>query len=226
MKRHLLYIILSLISFGAFAQRQYTPKFYIGGKAGMALSKMTFEPSVKQSMLTGYMGGLTLKYTEEKHFGLIAEILIEQRGWSENFEEHPFSYDRKLTYLQIPLLTHIYFGSDKFKGFFNLGPEVGYLISDKISANFDYNNIDNVPNFPTKNRMTEQLYTPVKNKFDYGISAGLGGEFLFKQRHAISLEARYYFGLGNIYPDSKRDTFSASRSMSIMVTLGYSFRLK
>ncbi|MDE7135318.1 MAG: PorT family protein, partial [Muribaculaceae bacterium] len=76
------------------------------------------------------------------------------------------------------------------------------------------------------NRMTEQMITPVKNKFDYGITAGLGGEFLISRNHSVFVEARYYFGLGNIFPASKKDTFSASRNSSISVTAGYFFRLK
>jgi hypothetical protein len=51
-------------------------------------------------------------------------------------------------------------------------------------------------------------------------------ELITKKRHSITLEARYYYGLGNIYPSSKKDTFSASRGSSIQLTLGYLFRLK
>ena len=39
-------------------------------------------------------------------------------------------------------------------------------------------------------------------------------------------EARYYFGLGNIFPSSKADTFGGSRNMSLEFSLGYNFRLR
>ncbi len=226
MKKTTIIVLVTLFfSLAASAQRYYTPKISIGGKAGATLSQMSFSPDVKQSMIQGYMAGVSIKYTEENYFGLIAELNIEQRGWQEDFEEHPFSYKRQLTYFQIPLLTHIYFGSEKFKGFVNLGPEIGFLIGDKATANFDYKNPASVPNFPA-NRMTEQLYTDVKNKFDYGISGGLGIEYIIKKRHSIIIEGRYYFGLGSIYPDKKKDTFSASRSTSILVSLGYMYCFK
>ena len=51
-------------------------------------------------------------------------------------------------------------------------------------------------------------------------------EFIVKRRHSFMLEGRYYFGLGNIYKDSKRDFFSASRNQSIEVTLKYMFRVR
>ena len=210
----------------AKAQTHYIPHVWVGGHAGMTMSEMSFSPSVRQSMVQGMTAGLSFRYAEERHVGLIAEFNISQRGWKEDFEGAPFSYSRRLTYMEIPVLTHIFFGSPKFKGFFNLGPVVGYMIGDNIKSDFDYAHPDQVPGFPLSNRSTEQMAMEIKNKFDYGITAGAGCEFVVKRRHAFTLEARYYFGLGNIYPSSKKDTFSASRGTSIMVTLGYMFRLK
>lgn len=210
----------------AKAQTHYIPHVWVGGHAGMTMSEMSFSPSVRQSMVQGMTAGLSFRYAEERHVGLIAEFNISQRGWKEDFEGAPFSYSRRLTYMEIPVLTHIFFGSPKFKGFFNLGPVVGYMIGDNIKSDFDYAHPDQVPGFPLTNRSTEQMAMEIKNKFDYGITAGAGCEFVVKRRHAFTLEARYYFGLGNIYPSSKKDTFSASRGTSIMVTLGYMFRLK
>ena len=72
------------------------------------------------------------------------------------------------------MLTHIFFGSDRAKGFFNCGPEIGYMIAHSTSSNFDYEHYEDIENFPIANRHNEQLIEPIKSKFDYGISAGLG----------------------------------------------------
>lgn len=226
MRRIVLLLTVFLGIMAAKAQTHYIPHVWVGGHAGMTMSEMSFSPSVRQSMVQGMTAGLSFRYAEERHVGLIAELNISQRGWKEDFEGAPFSYSRRLTYMEIPVLTHIFFGSPKFKGFFNLGPVVGYMIGDNIKSDFDYAHPDEVPGFPLTNRSTEQMAMEIKNKFDYGITAGAGCEFVVKRRHAFTLEARYYFGLGNIYPSSKKDTFSASRGTSIMVTLGYMFRLK
>ena len=177
-------LLLSVVGLTASAQAHYTSKVAIGGKAGVTLSKMSFAPSTKQSFVVGETMGITVRYWEERHFGLIAELNLEQ-----------------------------------------LGPEVGYMISTSYSSNFDVHNIANIPDFPP-NRETDQMVLEPTNKFDYGISGGAGIEFTIKRKHLINLEARYYFGIGNIFPDERRDTFSASRGMSILVTLGYSYRLK
>lgn len=225
--RLLLSFSICLLSFAAcFGQRIYEPHFAIGGKAGVTLSNMSFTPGVEQSMNQGITMGIVARYTEEKFFGLIGELKIEQRGWKEKFEGTSFNYSRTLTYIQLPLLTHIYFGGKKFKGFVNLGPSVGYMISSSISANFDYENPASVEGFPIENRHINQMVMPIKNKFDYGILGGAGIEFVIKKRHSIMLEGRYYYGLGNIFPAKKKDEFSASRGTSIEVTLGYMFHIK
>lgn len=227
--RRILLILALLIPSALLAQREYSPKFYLGAKGGATLSRMTFSPGVHQKMVQGVTMGVSAKYVEENIFGLLAEVNITQRGWKEDFERDlapEFDYSRKLTYIQIPFMTHIYFGSDKFKGFINLGPEFGYMIGDKISANFEYNNIKDIPGFPTTMRTNEQMSMEIERKFDYGIAAGAGMEFIVKRKHSFQLEGRFYYGLGNIFNDSKRDFFSASRGMSIEITLGYMIRVK
>jgi len=225
MKRILLALITVVAALTATAETHYKPHISIGGRAGVSMSQMSFSPSVKQLWNRGTAGAITFRYTEEKIFGLIAELGWVQRGWKEDFEDAPFNYSRTLTYINLPLLTHIYFGSRRFKAFINLGPQFSYLIGSSINADFDYENPKQISNFP-RNRQTEQLYTDVKNKFDYGICASVGAEFYVQPRHSVLVEARFYYGLGNIYPATKADTFSASRSMSLELTLGYNFRLK
>lgn len=219
-------IILAATAVGTRAETHYKPHIAIGARAGMSMSQVSFSPSVKQLWNNGTAGAVTFRYSEEKIFGVIAELGWQTRGWKENFEDTPFSYSHSLTYLRLPLLTHIYFGAPRFKAFINLGPEFSYMVADKISADFDYRNPASVPDFPIANRMTEQMATPIKNKFDYGIAGGAGFEFYISPRNSIVVEGRYYFGLGNIFPAAKADTFSASRNSSIEISLGYNFRLK
>ena len=192
-----LILLLALPASRMAAQRHYIPHVHVGVHGGMSLSNQSFYPSIKESMLSGAQFGVSFRYAEERHVGLLAELNIEQRGWKENFEEDPFSFQRQLTYIELPIMTHIFFGSRTVKGFFNLGPEVGYMIGDKSTANFPYMDLPAVDGFPA-----------------------------IRRRNSITLEGRYYYGLGNIFPSSRKDVFSASRGSSIQITLGYLFRLK
>lgn len=213
------------IAISATAESHYKPHISVGAHAGFAMSQMSFSPSISQNWSDGFTIGGQFRYAEEKIFGLIGELNITQRGWKEHFRDHEdLDYHRTLTYISVPLMTHIYFGSSRFKGFVNLGPEFSVMIGDNISSNFDYHNPQEA-GIPTS-RHTEQLTMDISSRFDYGITAGLGAEYYMKPRHSAYLEVRFYYGLGNIFPSSKADTFSASRSMTLSATLGYNFRLK
>lgn len=227
--RILLLKFLILIAAGGFTasgQRHYVPHVHVGAHGGASLSTVSFFPSVKDKMLQGAQFGVSVRYAEERHVGLMAELNIEERGWAEDLSGTPLEYSHRTTYVELPLLTHIFFGSRVVKCFFNLGPEIGFMLSDKVHSNFDYRNPESVPGFPHDNRHLEQMKLEITNRFDYGITAGAGVEFVIRKRHSVMLEGRYYFGLGNIFPSAKKDYFSSSRGSSILITLGYMFRLK
>lgn len=212
----------------AAAQTHYVPHMSVGVRGGVDMSNIAFSPKVKQSMLMGANFGFAFTYAEERHVGLRAELNLAQRGWKENFEEHndAFSYSRTINYITLPVMTHIFFGGRHVKCLFNLGPEFGFMLSDSRKANFDYNDPQSVPDFPLQNRYVDQMGMKIKNRFDYGITAGIGVEFLINRWHSIQIEARYYFGLGNIYSATKRDEFGASRNNTISASVGYFFRFK
>lgn len=218
-------VILTVSALQAPAQKHYREHLWVGVHGGLSMSRQSFSPSIDQKSHNGFTGGVTFRYAEEKIFGLIGELNLVQRGWQENFKDNPeLSYKRNLTYISLPIMTHIYFGSRRFKGFVNLGPEFSYMLSDSKSANFDYSD-PTAAGIPAS-RVARQMTMDIKNKFDYGITAGAGIEFYLRPRHSLVLEARYYFGLGNIFPSTKADYFSASRASAIQVTLGYNFRLR
>lgn len=209
-----------------YGQTHYKSHVWVGGRAGAGLSRVEFSPSVPQKFRIASTGAVTFRYAEEKVFGLVAELGWAQRGWEEDFEESPLTYSRSLTYINLPIMTQIIFGGERVKCFFNIGPEIAYMISSSTSANFDFNNLSTVTAWPERDRQTDQLAMEIANKFDYGIVGGVGCEFYVNPRNSVTLEARYYFGLGNVFKSTKADTFSASRCSSIEVCVGWFFRVK
>lgn len=217
--------LMMLTTLEVTAQTHYRSRVSVGLKGGVDFSRVFFNPSVKQSMLVGAVAGVSIRYIEEDHFGLIAELNFEQRGWKENFEGAPYSYSRTINYVQIPLLAHIYFGR-RGRFFFNAGPEIGFVLGSSAKSNFDPYDIGNLPNFPSVHKNTQEMTMDVNQKIDFGISAGLGGEFFATPRHSFYLEGRFYYGLGNILKSGRQEPFSASNTMSVMATVGYWFRIK
>lgn len=205
------------------AETHYKPHISVGAHAGVGISRMSFSPSVPQSWLVGPQFGGQIRYAEEKIVGVMAELNVAGRGWKETFEDNPgLSYSRSLYYITLPIMTHVNFGTTRAKCFFNIGPEFGVMFASHTASNFDYKNPgDLLPG----TRRVNQMSMKVSNYFDYGITAGLGGEYYLKPKQAVYLEARFYFGLGNIFPSTKADEFSASRSMALTFNVGYNFRI-
>ena len=226
MKRLAFIFTALVVSFTAFSQTHYEGTISIGGKAGATLSKVNFNPTVEQQMLPGMTAGMMFRYIEEKHFGLIAELNLTQRGWKEKFDDIDYNYSHRLTYLELPVMTHIFFGNQRVKGFFNLGPELNVMIADGIKSNFEYQNAGGIDYFIQDTRHVEQMAMSISNRLDYGICGGAGLELNLNNRNSLLLEGRFFYGLTDIFPSHKTDVFSSSNSMTIMVTLGYFYRLK
>lgn len=231
MKQNLL-IIAFIITFGLFssaerinAQTHYQSRLFIGAKGGIESSHVFFNPGIRQKLPIGGVAGLMFRYVEESHFGLIAEVNMAQRGWKENYDETEYEYQRTLNYIEIPVLAHVYFGK-RGKFFFNVGPEISFMISESTKSNFDYAKVTSITGHPALKREHSELTLPVQNKVDFGICAGLGGEFNINPKNSINLEARFYYGIGNIFKAGRRDPFRASNGMSIGITAGYWFRIK
>lgn len=222
--RFLLFLVL-LSSLSVAAQTHYESRVFLGAKAGAAMSRVFFNPTVKQGMQPGAVVGISVKYVEESHFGLLAELNFVQRGWKENFEEAPYNYSRTINYLELPVMTHIFFGR-RGKFFFNAGPQIGLCLGESTKANFDPYDTASLPDFPNTNRRNSQMTIPVQVKFDYGICAGLGGEFSVNPKNSIGIEARAYYGLGNIFHSKRKDIFSSSNFLSFSLCAFYTFRVK
>lgn len=201
----------------ASAQKRIPREVHIGAVGGQTLSEYTFHPSVTQKYTRGYTAGVAVRYIEETLFGLQAELHLTQRGYSDMYEEEPeLQFCRKLTYLELPVLAHVYFkAGQKHEVTFDAGPKLGYYLWDDIEStlpeNFGQLGDDH------QGYVYKHHSLPVTKKFDYGIMAGLGYEFKFSPSMSAQIAGRYYYGLGNMWPDSKADDFEVSSNQSIQL---------
>lgn len=147
-----------------------------------------------------------------KNLGLQAELNFIQHGWDEKFEDQPqYKYSRTINYFELPILTHIYFGSKRFRVFVNLGPKIGYAFGEKTDENL---------NGAKPNTENEQHDMPIEKKFDWGLCGGPGIE-LRTGIGSFLLEGRYYYALGDIFNSRKEDYFSKSSSQVISAKITY-----
>ena len=224
--KKLLIIILSLAALTASAQIEEPRSiFELGVSGGMNLSKMDLQPSLRQKMLKGANGGLSIRYTSEKYFSMICaaqlEVNYSQRGWEEEFDkELPYTFTRTLNYIEVPFLAHLAWGQEPcgLQFFINLGPQLGFFLGDEEEYG---GGLDPA----TRPESIRPIYgKEVENKFEYGIAGGAGLEWKTKAGNFF-VEGRYYYGLSDIFHNSKTDDFGRSANQTITVRLGYSVRL-
>ena len=239
MRNFIISAVLSIVPVAMTAQiGEHRNDLAIGFNGGLNMSSVSFTPKVSQAKLNGITGGLSVRYVCEKYFStvcsLYGEINYSQMGWKEDIVDVndmpvintatglPEEYSRTVNYIQVPLMAHLAWGREQkgFAFFVNLGPQFGIYMSESTKTNFDFsdrNAADRV------NPVCAQDTMAVENKFDYGIAAGAGIEFSHPKVGHFLLEGRYYYGLGNIYGDSKRDYFGSSNFGTITVKLAYLF---
>ncbi len=241
MKRRFFSLVLLLQLFYLTASAQvgaYRNEFAIGGNAGYVLSQVGFMPEVPQQMHTGETFGLSFRYTSEKYFNSICAVTAElnyiSTGWKQDIltpSDEPVinpstgrseQYSRDITYLQIPILARMGWGRERkgFQFFFQVGPQFGIYLTEQTFMNYT-NEQRNLAARTSK--IVAQETMPVEHKFDYGIAGGGGLEYSHPKVGHFLLEGRYYYGLGDIYGNSKRDYFGRSNLSNIVIKFSYLF---
>lgn len=239
-----LFVVFFLSCMSMFAQvGEHRNDFSIGFNGGLTMSNVGFMPEVPQDWHKGMTGGLTLRYTCEKYFNsicaIVAEVNYAQVGWKEKIQTPndlpvintvtglPEEYQRDMTYLQVPVFARMGWGRERrgLQFFVQAGPQVGFFLNEKTKMNFPWDSRTPVYKDGTgrTSSIVAQDTMSVQRKIEYGISAGAGLELSLKHVGHFLLEGRYYYGLGDIFANSKRDYFGRSNLNVVTVKLTYLF---
>lgn len=220
------FILLLMAAFTTLTARSQTGEqlhnLSLGFNGGINMSSVSFAPKVSQKNLIGPGAGLSVRYIHERWFGMLCGVQMElnyaQRGWNEFYEDYPeLVYRRKLTYLEVPLMAHIGFGKKEgaMKFFIHAGPQFSYFLNDSRHEEGDW---------LSSRYHIHQHDQDVEHKFDYGVAGGAGIELRTGIGH-FQLEGRYYFGLSDIFGNTKADYFSRSANSVIGIKLTYLYDL-
>lgn len=223
---YIIAILSTLLGTTALAQVE-SPRssLEIGVSGGMNLNRMELQPSIRQGLRRGMNGGFHVRYTSEKYFSMICatqlEVNFSQRGMIEDFDDGTSNYYSRLTnYIEVPFFAHLSWGKEEsgFQFFLNLGPQFGFFLSESERYYGDWK-----PEYrPTTIR---PLYgKALENKFEYGIAGGLGLEYKSRIGNFF-IEGRYFYGLSDIFHNSKADEFGRSANTTITARIGYSFTI-
>lgn len=140
----------------------------------------------------GLTAGVSGQYNFKDWMGVRVDLNFTQK----NYQMHramldQWEYCYRNNYVQLPVMAAFSFGGNRLRGFCNLGFYTGFWLKSHLSGT-DYN------------AYTEQwvnINEDVKfnadrdNRWDAGLLAASGLEYLMGKHWAIQLEARYYHGL-------------------------------
>ena len=144
-------------------------KSKLGVIAGFQISDESGDEIESSASRSGYFAGLSFKPNFSDKLGLEMNLVYATMG-----AEFQSQYKDNLDYLQLPVCLNIKVVE---KLSFQIGPQVGYL----ISANFD--DVD---------------YVDTLNPIDYGLTGGL--QFHFQNN--LGITGKFYQGLANINSDT------------------------
>ncbi len=226
MRRLSLILIACIVAIKTMAQvGELRDNVSIGFNGGYNLSSVDFSPTIKQGLQPGYTGGATLRYTTEKYFALICaaqlEVNFAQRGWNETIDDgSDNTYRRTTNYIEIPFFAHLGWGKEDrgFQFFINAGPQIGLFLSDEEFYGFTQEKPWDPSNRP--NNQTAQYGKKVENTLEYGIAGGAGIELKTGIGNFI-VEGRYFFGLSDMFGNSKADPFGRSANTTITAKITY-----
>ena len=226
MYKRLLPILVAMLMFGGTASAQLRlrhPEMYVGVHGGVMASTVNFSPTVPHmsvltdSWILGGNGGFVFRYSEQKCCAVQVELNYMTRGWGEHATatetSEAVSYTRTLHYLELPFLMHIYFGSQTWRGFVNVGPQIGYCLKDDAGKG-------------TKQTGEVHQYAALDNKFDWGVAGGLGAYCRTKNAGLYQLEVRFNYSFGTLFASKSSDYFSQSNPMCLSINFAWMWEIK
>ena len=223
----LLSLLLLTLALAAHAQvGEYRSALALGVNGGYALNKVSFNPTIKQDFKGGLTGGVTLRYTCERYFGMVCALQAEanyaQLGWKERIETSSDTYERTINYVQVPLLARLGYGKEDrgVMGYLVLGPQLGFCLSESEQRGGEWSDATLALR---PNRVTGQYDKKVEKTFEYGLTGGLGIEVNTRKAGHFMLEGRYYFALSDIFNNGKADPFGRSANGTIIAKVTYLF---
>jgi hypothetical protein len=168
----------------------------VGPRIGVNFATMAFDPEEEgfdPKSRTGLQAGLVVNIGVNEMFSIQPEILFSQKGYK--VEETEDGIEGKLdvatSYLEVPILAKVQFGSGGVKPFINAGPYFGYWMGGNTKLTIDGDDIFD-EDFDFDDESMDNA-----NRMDIGLSVGAGIGFDAGPGQ-LTLDVRYGLGLTSL----------------------------
>ena len=171
----------------------------IGPEAGVNFSKYGMDADENETK-AGFAGGIFLTYSVINTFGVTGKILYSEKG-SRNG-----SSEQKLKYIEVPLTGRFFLNKEgKFRPNLFLGPSFSFLCG--VSNKVDGSDAVNVKDYKTD-----------FNTYDFGVTGGVGLNFILRPEMRLLIDGRYTYGLSDLTKAN-----GAVNNETFTITAGVSF---
>jgi hypothetical protein len=228
-----------------FAKPAYT-QFSVGVEAGVAnnylVTNVSNLVSTQYNTLSGFSATVPVTYKVTDWFGLKASLGFMQKNYEyarTGFYQGVYE-DFTNGYVQLPVMGQFMFGSDKIKGYANLGGFAGYWLTAHVKGRMP--NILNQPAYSSTSSSTSQpnnvfdeftaydysekyqFNTTKDKRLELGVLAGLGLSYQVTDTYRVFAEASYYDGLTDL--QKKYETQQVPRyNTTYVFSLGIMFNI-
>ncbi|BFM44273.1 porin family protein [Flavobacterium sp. CFS9] len=193
-------------SFGMLNAQNNNVNPEYGIKGGFNMSNLYSSDANDENVLYGFNAGLYATLPISDFIAIQPEILFTTKGAKLEYNNVFASGDSKfrLNYIEVPLLVRVNITPN-----FNVhaGGYASYLVSSKVTGRGDFN-------------FEQEIDTDDLNKFDAGLSAGVGVDF-----DPVSIGLRYNYGLTTIGKErtvaGTTYTFPDAKNSNLTLYLSY-----
>ncbi|MFH6971403.1 porin family protein [Flavobacterium petrolei] len=186
-------LVLSFMSFTSAQAQEKTPSY--GFKGGLNFSNFYTDNVDDSNILTGFNAGLYAKFPITNSIAIQPEINYTTKGSEQIYDNDVFQGTSKfnINYIEVPVLLVANL-TDNFN--VHVGPYAAYMVSGKTSTDTNFGS------------STSELDTDDFNKFDAGISGGVGVDL-----DVVNFGVRYNYGLTKIGKDNNFTSSDAKNSV-------------
>ena len=186
-------LVLSFMSFTSAQAQEKTPSY--GFKGGLNFSNFYVDNVDDSNMLTGFNAGLYAKFPITNSIAIQPEINYTTKGSEQIYDNGVVQGTSKfnINYIEVPVLLVANI-TDNFN--VHVGPYAAYMVSGKTKNDSNFGSSES------------ELDTDDFNKFDAGISGGLGIDL-----DVVNFGVRYNYGLTKIGKDNSFTSSDAKNSV-------------
>lgn len=216
-------ITLAFIAIGVTSPQAQTSNRYdwgIEGGPNLNTFRMSGNPFFSIEPAVYGSGGFIFQYNTKKILSFKTGFSFQRKGYQIKdlfFTDNMGNYTGSgkivatLDYITLPLLVKASFGK-KTQFFINAGPYAGFLLNGKSRA-FNGNKV-----------VDEDNFTGDVNRFDFGVTGGIGIAVPIKESWRIHAEVRNYFGLMDLDESAFSDLYTNTTDLRLGVVYRLGFR--